>query len=112
MNELINRWMYLCEVVCPSFGCVEQSTAAGVGHPPSREGGSGEGIGGGKQRLQDGDLEAARRDGGHPQGAPGHHGHEARTGTGDRCLPEAARGRGEQVIQNHVVIGEKGRTRS
>ena len=60
----------------------------------------------GERGAEDGVVEAARRDGGDPQGAAGPDGHEAGSGARDRCLPQAARRRGEQVSRRATLTDD------
>lgn len=50
-----------------------------------------------EHRAQERGSQAPCRDGSNPKGIAGPYGHQAWSRTGDRCLQETARGRGEQV---------------
>jgi len=77
--------------------CLERRAAARAGRFAQWEGGKGAATARRKRRATGQRRQDEGRAGSHHEGTAGSHGYETWTGTGDRCIPQTARGRGEQV---------------
>ncbi len=72
--------------------CTERAAGERAGAAAPRVRGEGARVGDGEQRPEERGGQAARRDGGYPQGAAGPDGHQAGSRARDRCLQKAAGG--------------------